>query len=658
MQCRAEIVPTSFNKEAKTVDVVWSTGAEVRRGGFFEDDFLESLSMEAGAVRMGRLQSGAPVLEAHHSYGLSGVLGVVESASIDGQRGVAKLRFSDRPEVQAIVRDIENKIIRNISVGYVVHKYKNITTDSDKVKRLRAVDWEPYEISVVAIPADSGAQFRADGATGNPDGTTTEPEKFPVFIEEMEKMTSEIEGVCKKMSDAIIAEKKDTPTEPAAPEASQKPQDTEQIRHLAIMQERGRVSEINALVRKANLEQDFADGLVRDGLNLDQVRGKILDAMIERSKKTSVTNNVRVEMGGLDETVTRREAVENSLLSRFDQKKYVLTEAGRKYRSFSLLELSRKVLEWRGVNTDGFGRSELAGRAMHSTSDFPLLLANVATKTLRDGYAAVPQTFLPFCKFVSAVDFKPMYRVALGDAPKLAKVNEAGEFKYGTMKESGENYKIDTWGKIMSLTRKTIINDDLNAFTKIPTAYGVQAANLESDLFWTIITDNAVMGGDSTALFDTATHGNLAGSGAVISITTLTAARLGIRTRKGIDGVTQIQLTPTHLVVPCALETIAEQYVANNTILKPVQASNVNPFAGKLTVVSENRLDDVSAIAWYVFCTTDQTDMVEIATLDGQRGPTIETELGFEIDGVKIKAAYDIGAAPIDYRGMYKNPGA
>lgn len=641
---RAEIMPATWNKDTKTVEVVFSTGAEVRRGGFWEDDYLESLSLEPAAVRLDRLKRGAPVLDSHRSYGLGSVIGVVESASVDGKQGVAKIRFSDRPEVQGVVKDIENKILRNVSVGYVVHKYvETPATGDNKMKRLLATDWEPYEISFVALPADAGAQVRK----------AEELFDCEIVLNERKDMADEL----KKTAAAPVSE----PTQRDAPVAPPLV-DAEKIRQEAIAAERQRVAEISGLVKRAGFGQEVADDLVKTGSSIEQTRTRLFDLLVERTQQAKINNGVRVEMTGQDETVTRRDAVKSALLHRFNGGKYELIEPAKKYRARSLLEVARLVLAWRGDNVDSLSKNDLAIRALHSTSDFPAILADVSNKTLRDGYTSTPQTFTPFVRFVTATDFKPMYRIALGDAPKLKKLKENGEYTYGTIGESSENYKIDTFGRIISISRKTIINDDLNAFTRIPQMYGVQAANLESDLVWAIIIDNAAMG-DGVLLFH-ATHKNLAGAGAAISVTSLSAARVAMKSQKGIasDGTdkkeeSHIVVNPTHLVVPLELETVAQQFVAQNIKVTSTKASDVNPFAGNLEVAAETRLSENSASAWYVFSNSSQTDMIEVATLDGQRGPVQDVEPGFDVDGIKLKATYDIGGGVVDYRGFYKNPG-
>jgi hypothetical protein len=161
MQCRAASVG-SINVEKRTVDLVWSTGAAVMRMDFWTGrKWMEELSLDPAHVRMGRMKSGAPLLNAHGSWDLRGQIGVVESASVDGKEGTATVRFSDRAEVEPIWRDVQNKIIRNVSVGYNVYRFKTVSKEDAEIKVLRAVDWEPAEISLVPVGADPGAGIRA-----------------------------------------------------------------------------------------------------------------------------------------------------------------------------------------------------------------------------------------------------------------------------------------------------------------------------------------------------------------------------------------------------------------------------------------------------------------------------------------------------------------
>ena len=156
----AQVCASSFNASTNTIECVWSTGAPVTRRGP-TGYFSEELVMTAGAVRLGRLNVGAPLLNHHHDGSLSEIIGSVVpgSARIQNGQGVAKVKLSTAPGDADNVAKIRDGIIRNVSVGYIVHKVEIVERDGEP-PIWSVVDWEPMEISAVAVPADAGAQFR------------------------------------------------------------------------------------------------------------------------------------------------------------------------------------------------------------------------------------------------------------------------------------------------------------------------------------------------------------------------------------------------------------------------------------------------------------------------------------------------------------------
>ena len=266
--------------------------------------------------------------------------------------------------------------------------------------------------------------------------------------------------------------KPQTPDAPAAPDA-------EAVATRAREGERDRVSTIYDLAGRLNLERSFAEDLVKRGTDIGEARRLILDQVAAKSEETRTFSQVSIPLGGRDEQVTRRDAVANALLHRYSPTLFTLEDAARQYRGMTLMELARESLGNAGVNTRGLSRDEVATRALHSTSDFPEILSAVTNKTLRQAYEAYPRTFMLFCRQVLATDFKAMHRVQLGEAPQLLEVSESGEFKRGTLGESKESYKVKTYGRVVAITRQTLINDDLDAFTRIPAMYGNSIAQLE-----------------------------------------------------------------------------------------------------------------------------------------------------------------------------------
>ena len=149
---------------------------------------------------------------------------------------------------------------------------------------------------------------------------------------------------------------------------------------------------------------------------------------------------------------------------------------------------------------------------MHSTSDFSLVLENVANKSMLAGYEEADETFHLFTSVGTLSDFKPAKRSDLNLFPVLDEMPEGAEYKYGKIGERGQMTQLATYGKMFAITRETIINDDMGAFTKIPRLMGRAAHRTIGNLVFAVLTKNLPMA-DGINLFH-ADHNNLAASGA------------------------------------------------------------------------------------------------------------------------------------------------
>lgn len=160
----AEVRAGSFDEAANTIEIVWTTGATVRRYDWRSGSpYDEVLDVKPGSVRLDRLNAGAPFLNTHSSYELADVIGSVVpgSAKIEGGRGIATILLSRAAGDADIVQKIRDGVIRNVSAGYIRHQIEKAEADDGTVAVWRVTDWEPLEISAVPIPADPGAQTRS-----------------------------------------------------------------------------------------------------------------------------------------------------------------------------------------------------------------------------------------------------------------------------------------------------------------------------------------------------------------------------------------------------------------------------------------------------------------------------------------------------------------
>lgn len=652
-----------------TAELIFTTGAPVKRYDWYRERFyLEELAVEEGAIRLDRLQRGAPLLNTHDSWDLEAVLGVVQEPTIAAGQGTCRVAFSRRESVAGYVQDVEDRVIRNVSVGYVRHKVEMIPpVEANGLWRYRAVDWEPYEVSLVPIPADAGSQVRAAGDRQPAEGRDTRT--FPCDFIEVRSPSSAHGG----HTAATSTPKGSTMTpeeieakrvaDAAAAEASKRAAEQAAAVEAARVAEQTRGAEITELCRTHNLPQ-LATEMIRGGVTLEAARAKVLDELARRSAGQGGERNVRIETVS-DEMALRLAGIEQAITHRI-MAATQLDDNGRRFRGMSLLEMGRGFLEAHGVDTRGMDRMTLAGRMLHfrapgamGTSDFASLFANVANKRLRNAYEENPGTYARWARRApNAPDFKSMQVTVLSGAPDLLQVNEAGEFKYGTLSDGKETYALTTFGRIVALTRQAIINDDLRAFDRLVSGFGGSAARLENRSVYAILTANAALG-DAVALFH-ATHGNLAtGGGSVLAAAGLKAGRTAMRLQKGLQNE-ELNLAPAYLIVPAALEQDAYQLTSSNYV--PATKAEVNEFrqGGRTAVepIVESVLDANSSTAWYLAASNSAVDTVEYCYLDGAEGPQIEDHVGFDVDGVQLKCRLDFAAKAIDHRGIYKAAGA
>ena len=689
MQTRAAVLGAdSIDTEARTVTLVWTTGATVRRHRWEGWDtvvpFDETLVVTPAAVDLSRMNGGAPVLDSHSTWSTYSQVAVVERAWIEKGEGWATIRFPSAGVDEAADRLfglVSERIVKNISVGYTINKLRIIEPEKKGEIEQHIVErWTPHEISFVTVPADPKAQVRNAEASA----------VYPLTIERKEVSLSEAAKTAAEQAetpntieqevrvvDTVVENRAAEPapvvTERAAPAASQPATDTAAMQR-AVDAERKRVAEIRKLGKEAG-ETDLADAAIDNGDSVDTFRSALLEALMKREAPATGGEPARV---GTEHHEKRAKLMQAAIAFRANPVGDA-PEGFGEYRGFTLLDFARDALEARGERTRGLSREEIASRALEqrsgvymSTSDFPIILGNVVNTTLRNAYEAAPQTWRPFTQITTVADFKAVHRAQIGEAPRLEKVNEHGEFKRGKFGEAKESYSIATYGKVIALTRQSIINDDMSAFNRIPRGFGVSVAQLESDLVYAQILGNPKMG-DNVDLFH-ADHNNYVGSTGKVKLSAATAAagislgRKMMAKQTGLDKQYVLNITPSFLLAPMEVSAEVEKllygsvYAAKKDDVVPQSVRNLTP-------IFDARLDNgfvnpatgatVSGDAdnWYMIASPSLIDSVELAYLEGQQGMFTETRAGFDVDGLEVKVRFDAGAKVIDWRGFHLNVG-
>lgn len=277
----AELRAESFDDDANTVELVWTTGAAVRRYSYRDGPYLETLDVTPKAVRLDRLNAGAPFLNTHSSYDLGDIIGSVVpgSARVAGGKGTATVKLSSDPAHAGIVGNIKGGVIRNVSVGYAVHSVEKTEADDGTLPTWRVTDWEPLEISAVPIPADPGAQMRS----GERDSATLYYCTVEDTVRAAPEPTPASAAVAARIGDPAMSgnqtaqdQNADAVRTAAAPPATAV--DIEAIRVQERAAERERASGIRVVARKLRLADSVADKAIEDGTTLEAFRVAAIDA--------------------------------------------------------------------------------------------------------------------------------------------------------------------------------------------------------------------------------------------------------------------------------------------------------------------------------------------------------------------------------------------
>ena len=416
-------------------------------------------------------------------------------------------------------------------------------------------------------------------------------------------------------------------------------------------------AEVRNLCR--GLPDGFADGLIAAGCTIDQARAAATTELARRDAAAGGHRNVApadyfARRSG--EPALARAQMADALAARMGASG--IDTSANQYRGARIVDMARDHLELRNVRTSAMSASDIIKRALHGTGDFAALLTESGNRVLATQFGAYLGGLRRAAKQTTIRDFRAKSVIKLGEAPSLLQTNEHGEFKYGTMATATEGYSLKTYGRIFGITRQALINDDLSAFDGVIRRFAEAAYQLENQQLVELLTQASGAGptmSDSVALFH-GDHGNLAtGGGSALSETSLAAARAAMRLQKGVDGSTPIDATPRFLIVPAALENTALQLTAETT---PATSGNVNPTGRNLEVVVDPRLDAVSATAWYLVADPDRLPTLEYAYLESDAGPRIESDYGFDVDGVSYKCRLDFGCGVLDHRGLYRAAGA
>ena len=648
-----ESVPLLTNHENKTDSRIGLISAAVRNNALEITGEIVSDSRDAADI-IAQGKAGA-------DWQLSIGADVKECELVKGSREV------NGQEVEGPFYHIKKSTLREVSVVAVgadahtnmkVNAKFNLVNQEGEAMNNKS---ETKSVSAVSAPNDAAHPEKKpepEQKPGNPANKAGEPTNKPGEPEKKPDNAEKKPGqaAAEATPPAIQASAGDVAA--TAREAAQN----------AVKAERERISAIQAICdgEFPEIEREAIAG----GWTPEVVTKKVLETI--RAERPAANVNISVktapEGGVLRKTIEAAMCLRVGVSADQLEKSYgaKTVEAGMAEMDMPLKQLLIECMKLDGIPySRGFDNETI--RAAFSSVSLPGILSNVANKKLLQSYEAQPIIAMKLCSTGDLNDFKENDRFRLTDVGDLLPIAADGEIKdSGLIEESAKN-QLDTYGKKFCLTRKMIINDDLGAFMKVPTAMGNRAARLIDQLFFSRLLSNPAQA-DGKALFSTNHKNLLSGASSALSSDSLKKAIQLFLDQVDADGQ-PISVEPKYLLVPTALKHLAIELTQGATLIMSGTDNAVRP---ALNVLSDENLQVISSpylgnsayegssqTGWYLFGDPKTVDTWEIGFLKGKRTPTVERgETDFNTLGLWFRVYFDLGVREQDHRGMVKANGA
>lgn len=323
----------------------------------------------------------------------------------------------------------------------------------------------------------------------------------------------------------------------------------------------------------------------------------------------------------------------------------------------SMIDICRAALQADGLPVPS-GRMEMVKAAL-TTYSLPTALGNVANKVLLDAYNETPATWQAFCAIRSASDFKSNTGVRPSFTGSLEPVAPGGELKHGSVAEALMAYGIDTFGKMLSIDRRDIINDDLGVFQDAAASYGRMGMRKVSDLVYEVLLANA------GSFFSSGNGNYIEGADSALTIDALAKAITAMRTQRDAEG-NDLDLKPATLLVTPELEPTARMLLESEYVQRAEDVPTGNSLRRAVNLEVEPRLSNTvkfgsaaSTKHWYLFTRPNAAPVI-LAFLNGKRTPTVEffgLTQTVEKLAVSWRVYHDFGSALCDPRAAVRSKG-
>jgi hypothetical protein len=602
-----------------------------------------------------------PILKDHRS---SLIVGHTDSVSKEsGALKVAGVISGAGQVAQEVIASSENGFPWQASIGAVVQKVVFVPEGKQARANGRVFDGPVYvarkatlgEVSFVALGADDETSARIAASVVNKEMETINME-FEQWVEAQGFIFADLEEKQTKSLKALYEAQQNKSVEANDTDDTDDQPDVVSDIRAEVAAETKRL----AAVRKvcAGKNDEIEAQAISEGW--DEAKTELAVLRAERPQAPAINGNSDTPTGQtLEAAVCMAAGLEDIDKKYSDQ---VLEAADKRFNGqIGLQDLLIEAARMSGYTGWNF-RSDMRGvlEAAFSTLSLPGILSNVANKFLLEGFEGVESTWRALSAIRNVRDFKQVTSYRLTGGFQYEQVGPDGELKHAELGEEAYTNQAQTYGRMFSLTRHDLINDDLGALTAVPRRLGRGAALKLNDVFWNAFLNNA-------SFFSTANNNYADGAATALAIDSLTQAEQMFLDLVDPDGH-PLAVSPAVLLVPNALLVTGSNLMNSTEVREDGNTSKSkyvtnNPHSGKFRVVRSSYLSNAkyagsSNKAWYVLAEPNDMPVIEVAFLNGQQRPTVESaDADFNVLGIQMRGYHDFGVALQEFRGGVKMKG-
>jgi hypothetical protein len=688
-------VPSSLNETARTIAATVATEDPCLVWDNNRYEPIMEVLLMSGAVLPENRQ--VPLLDNHDRSQTASVRGSARNLTINQNRLDSDVHFSTIAEdAWTLAREGD---LKDLSAGYQTYASSSTVIPAGESAVVNGRDfqnsfdlplvirgkWKLKEVSLTPIGADETTKFRHD-QENKPEKndrndiadqtnltretvSTVENKTFNTTLtkeNQMPENTQERKEVVQPVAPAPVA--------PAVVDtnaiADAARRETEEAVTATLT---ARTTEILDTCRSLSLSDEYARELIGNKKPIAEVRKMIIDKATENMKPVTVSVSV-------DEVDKTRGAMVDGLSYRagytFTTEKKNEIETKNPFRGVGIHALARHCQEKsgeRGVSMKDSVRLiddqiTLSTRTLaQGNDDFSYVLGAVANKFLLKGWQETEVTYPQWTGTGVLNNFNTANLVKLSLFPDMKEIGENESPEITALSDAYETGTLKTYGGAWGLTRKAMINDDKNAFSRVPASLsGSARRTLDRLVYSTLIGDTTTRTGptmkEGSAVMFSTTRGNLASAGGAPTVTTVATARAALRKIKTLvpkPGADTIYTQGTLKYILAGEEQWGILSQITGSIVDPTatygQALNPIQKLG-LQVITTPYLNTKE---WYGACNANDVQHIAVYTLAGYDAPTMTSspsQIGQPL-GFVYQIIYDAAVVAEDWRGIYRNAG-